>query len=183
MPESSGAQWCARFPTSTDLADLVEPFRSNATAFIAALRGSGALVAIAATYRPAERAYLMHWCCLVAGFRDAQKIFHQIAPGHVPAMPGIDIDWSCGGSVGAATAAAVAMREAYGIVFPAALVSRHTQRLAVDMTISFAGELDVPNSGGGVHHITSQQDLWPIGATYGVHKLASDPPHWSSDGH
>jgi len=26
-------------------------------------------------------------------------------------------------------------------------------------------------------------DLQTVGAAYGVNKLASDPPHWSSDGH
>jgi hypothetical protein len=26
-------------------------------------------------------------------------------------------------------------------------------------------------------------DLWAVGATYGVLKLPSDPPHWSSNGH
>lgn len=26
-------------------------------------------------------------------------------------------------------------------------------------------------------------DLYAVGATYGVQKLVSDPPHWSDDGH
>ena len=31
--------------------------------------------------------------------------------------------------------------------------------------------------------IKAASDLYPVGASYGVHKLESDPPHWSADGH
>jgi hypothetical protein len=30
---------------------------------------------------------------------------------------------------------------------------------------------------------TTSANLHAVGASYGVHKLASDPPHWSTDGH
>lgn len=178
----SGPAWCTLFPTSQSLSDLVDPFRADASEFINALRTAGASVTISATYRPPERAFLMHYCCLVAGYRDAQKIFHQIAPSDVPPFAGIDIDWTCGGDGGAARAAAVAMRQGYDIAFPAALVSRHTQRLAVDMTITFQGVIQVQSATGSQIPAACQSDLWPIGASYGVHKLPSDPPHWSSDG-
>jgi hypothetical protein len=58
------------------------------------------------------------------------------------------------------------------------------------MNISWSGSLvirdgagksetiaDQPHSGAGNRH------LWAVGATYGVYKLASDAPHWSSNGH
>ncbi|HEY2010515.1 MAG TPA: hypothetical protein VGH23_16115 [Rhizomicrobium sp.] len=183
MAESAGAQWCARFPTSASLGDLAEPFQGNAKAFIDALRDAGASVSINATYRPPERAYLMHFCCLVAGYRDEGKVFHQIAPGDVPAMQGVDIDWTCGGDPGGARAAAVAMRQGYEIAYPAALVSNHTRRLAIDMTIQFTGAISVKTGHGSLAAAACQSDLWPVGKSYGVIKLPSDAPHWSVDGH
>lgn len=189
MLEPSGAAWVAQFPTSVSLDDLADPFRTNERAFLAALSAARARVSISATYRPPERAFLMHYCCLVAGYRDKAGAFHQIAPAAVPVMPGVDIDWTHGGDQGAAIAAAVAMRQAYGIAFPAALISRHTQRLAIDKTIAWDGTLVIADKSGGVHSIAEgprsgmNPSLWKIGATFGVHKLASDPPHWSSDGH
>lgn len=189
MAESSGPQWCARFPGSALTSDLADPFRERVDTFIAMLRSCGATVVISATYRPPERAFLMHYCCLVAGYRDKAQVFHQIDPKDVPAMDGIDIDWTHGGDLGAARAAAVAMRTGYGIVYPAALVSRHTQRLAIDMSISWKGTLAAHDAQGRLVEISSQPRdqtnamLAVVGKSFGVIKLASDPPHWSQDGH
>src|SRR5271154_3851556 len=58
----SGRAWVARFPTSASVADCAQPFRDNLNAFLAALGAAGANVNIAATLRPLQRAYLMHWC-------------------------------------------------------------------------------------------------------------------------
>lgn len=175
MPEISGAQWCARYPTSTALVDLIEPFRSNLVAFVDSMRAGGASVAFNATYRPQERAYLMHWCCMIGnGGHD---------PTAVSPLAGVDIDWTHGGDQAAAKVGAQAMMQGYDIAFPAALVSRHTQRRAVDMTIRFSGAIQVKNKSGLVCVVAAQIDLVPIGATFGVIKLASDPPHWSDDGH
>lgn len=187
--EASGPQWCARFPGSALTSDLADPFRTGVETFIAMLRSCGASVSIAATYRPPERAYLMHFACLTAGYRDKANVFHQIDPKDVPAMAGVDIDWSHGGDTGAARAAAVAMRTGYGIAFPAALVSRHTQRLAVDMSISWKGTLAAHDAHGKLVEISSQPRdqtnsmLAVVSRTFGVIKLVSDPPHFSSDGH
>lgn len=183
MTEAAGANWCTRFPGSVAIDDLVEPFKTGVNAFIAALRGAGASVDISATYRPPERAFLMHWACLIAGYRDADKIFHQIAAGDVPANPAVKIDWTCGGDPGAARSAAVAMVREFGIVYPAALASRHTERRAIDMTIRFPGSIMVATRSGRLLPAASLNDLVPIGATYGVMKLKSDAPHWSEDGH
>lgn len=175
MLEPAGAQWCARFPTSSSIGDLVEPFRDGCSAFIAALKAAGASVTVSATYRPAERAYLMHWCCMIGdGGQD---------PAAVPAMAGVSIDWTCGGDRAKAKAAARAMMTGYNIAFPAALVSRHTQHRAIDMTVHWQGSISVKDHAGVAHQVAAQVDLVPIGKTFGVIKLASDPPHWSDDGH
>src|SRR3954462_6980097 len=81
----SGAAWVAKFPTSTSIADLADPFKGKADAFISALRKAGATVTISATLRPPERAYLMHW-----SFRIAKEGYD---PAKVPVMTAVDIDW------------------------------------------------------------------------------------------
>jgi hypothetical protein len=104
-------------------------------------------------------------------------------------MPGVNIDWAHGGSILAARDAARRMMADYEIQFPAALESRHTQRRAVDMTISWSGTLNVRDFDGQMHGIASgprdgsNPELIKVGATFGVMKLVSDPPHWSDDGH
>lgn len=181
MAELSGQQWCARFPTSAKLDDLTPEFGDSCRAFISALKKAGATVSIAATYRPVERAYLMHWCCMVGG--SGQD------PAGVPPMKGVNIDWKHGGSIVKARAAAQKMMAAYQIKFPAALVSRHTQRRAIDMTIGWTGTLKIRDFHGVEQSIStgprngSNPKLIAVGATFGVIKLPSDPPHWSDDGH
>lgn len=174
--EKAGAQWCARFPTSKKTIDLASPFREDVEQFIEALRAAGATVTVSATYRPVERAYLMHWCGMVANSgQDPQAI---------PPMDGVNIDWTCGGDRAAAKKAAAAMMAGYNIAYPAALVSRHTQRRAVDMTIALPdGGIAVKGRDGKTVKVTGQTGLVPVGKTFGVIKLASDPPHWSDDGH
>jgi hypothetical protein len=181
MAEVSGPGWCARFPTSTSLDDLVPDFGDRVRAFLSRLRAGGATVDIAATFRPPERAYLMHWCCMVGG--SGQD------PSAVPHMAGVAIDWAHGGSTPSARAAARQMMARYQIKFPAALISRHTQRRAIDMTIGWKGSLRITDFNGQAHVIDggprsgSNPQLIHVGATFGVIKLVNDPPHWSDDGH
>jgi D-alanyl-D-alanine dipeptidase len=160
MSEPAGALWCGRYPTSTSISDLVEPFRGNVLEFISALEAQGARVTVSATYRPVERAYLMHYACMIAQ--------GQMPPDAVPPMEGVDIQWDLGDPMATRTAASD-MTKGYGIVYPAALVSRHTQRRAVDMMITS-------------FHLTGQA-LWDMGRGFGIIKLVSDAPHWSDDGH
>ena len=181
MSEPSGAQWCARFAPSQSLDDLLPDFADQVHAFISQMTKAGASVSIADTYRPPERAYLMHWCCMVgASGQD---------PRAVPPMPGVGIDWAHGGDTGAARQAAQAMMAGYQIQFPAALTSRHTQRRAVDMTIGWNGTLSIGDFNGQSHAIASgprdgsNPQLIAVGASFGVIKLVTDPPHWSDDGH
>jgi predicted chitinase len=178
-PELSGPQWTSRFPTSRDIADLEPDFARDVTGFIDALKAAGAHVDISATYRPKERAYLMHWCWLVAK--------RQANPAQVPPMKGVAILWDHG-SLPKSCAAAQKMVDAYGMAFVAALNSRHTERRAVDMTISWSGPLPIKQKDGSTVKITTQprngsnRQLVAVGAGYGVIKLITDPPHWSDDG-
>lgn len=189
MGEVSGPVWCDRFPTSTAIEVLAEPFRGNLQHFMAALAMAGATIHVAATYRSPARAFLMHFACLVAGFHDHAGLFCQIEPAEVPFHPGVNIDWTHGGNVAAARDAARRMVAEYGIQYPAALVSRHTQKLAVDMAISWVGALSIMDASGVLHVIAegprdgTNPQLVVVGATYGVLKLMGDKPHWSSDGH
>jgi hypothetical protein len=181
MSEPAGPQWCARFPTSDRLEDLLPDFGDACRAFISAMKKGGASVAVAATFRPPERAYLMHWCCMIGG--SGQD------PASVPPLAGVAIDWACGHNLTQARSAARAMTAEYQIQFPAALVSRHTQRRAIDMTIGWQGTLTIVDFDGATHHIAggprngSNPELIAIGRRFGVVKLPGDPPHWSDDGH
>jgi hypothetical protein len=179
--EPSGPAWCARFPPSKSLDDLLPDFADRVRAFLSALSRAGAHVSIADTYRPPERAYLMHWCCMVGG--SGQD------PHAVPPMAGVAIDWTCGGAIAASRDGARRMMAGYQIRFPAALTSRHTQRRAIDMTIGWQGTLSIRDFDGRPHAIASgprdgsNPELVAVGRSFGVIKLVSDPPHWSDDGH
>lgn len=184
--ETSGSAWVAQFPTSVATDDLVQPFRGNVDNFIAALRGGNAAVNIAATLRPPERAHLMHY-----SFRISREGFD---PATVPEYQGVNICWvhrDANGNVNlpASTGAARAMENAYAIRFRPALQSRHTQGRAIDMNITWAGNLTMQTAGGGAQTITTlprtgagNVELHAVGAGYGVLKLVADPPHWSDDG-
>ena len=57
------------------------------------------------------------------------------------------------------------------------------------MTIGWNGTLTVRDFDGVLHRIGSSPqsgqnpELIQVGKSFGVLKLASDPPHWSDDGH
>lgn len=183
----SGASWVAKFPTSTSTADLVDPFKSNVSSFIAALQKAGATVSIGATLRPKQRAYLMHW-----SFRIAKQGYD---PTKVPGMTGVDIEWVHRTPAGhvdlkASRSAASEMVAGYGIVYRPALSSRHTEGKAIDMTVTWsAADLTIAPPKGTPVSIKSKPrdggnpELHKVGKSFGVIKLVSDPPHWSSDGH
>ena len=149
----AGPAWCDRYPTSREVMDLVEPFRARVRAFLGELAKRGCQVHVAATRRPPERAYLMHWAWMVA--REG------VAPADVPAHdPPIPIAWTLDG--------ARAMVAAYGLAYRPSLTSRHIAGRAIDMTVS--------------GWLGSAEELHELGASFGVRKLVSDPPHWSDDG-
>lgn len=185
-PVPSGPEWAICFPASNSLDDLVPDFRDNTRQFVQALVNAGAHVFVAITRRPPERAYLQHWSVMVAQ--------STVKPEDVPPMPGVNIIWAhtdADGNINQAesVAAAQQLTKAFAIQFPAALVSRHTQARAVDMTISWSDRLSIKRKDGSSAVIDdgprngSNPDLVQVGKTYGVIKLVSDPPHWSDDGH
>lgn len=182
----SGISWVSKFPTSRDVEDLLPPFRDNVKRFLAALSDAGCSVTISATYRPRERAYLMHYA-----YRIARE---GLSPVGVPSLSGVDIQWDHRKTNGqldltASRNAAEDMVLGYGIAFKPALNSQHTRKLAIDMTITWSGTIKIKNASGQVVTISTTPrtgqngNLVRVGATYGVIKLQSDPPHWSSDGH
>lgn len=181
MVKSSGHSWCAIYPTSVSVSDLIEPFRTGVSCFLAALKLAGAECSISATYRPPERAYLMHWAWMVGN-----GLAHM---ADVPPMQGVDIDWTHGGDVAAARNAAKEMIAAYGIRYRPSLTSRHCERRAIDMHISWDGVLKIRGASGTLVVISSMprngesnRDLQAVARGFGVIKLVSDPPHWSDDG-
>lgn len=183
-PALSGAAWWranqARFPNSARLADLNPPFRDRATTFVNALKGAGARVEISSTLRHPIRAYLMHYCWTVANGIDA--------PGSVPPKPGCTIGWDHG-NLARSKAAAREMVDLFGMAHVAALQGRHIDGHAVDMDVDWSGTLSIRDASGHVHALgaprsgVSNSGLHAVGATYGVHKLVTDKPHWSIDGH
>ena len=111
-----------------------------------------------------------------------------LAPTAVPVMEGVDIEWAHvdGNGVSNNSAAVQAARDmvaGYRIVHPPSLTSRHTERRAIDMTISGAIGKSIRNASGQESIANPSADLHRIGRGYGVVKLLSDPPHWSDDGH
>ena len=180
MPTLSGAGWVSRFPTSSSTNDLAMAFRTGVNNFVAALRAAHATVSISATLRPPERAFLMHF-----SYRIARE---NMDPATVPTMAGVDIEWvhrdaKRAVNLAASRAAASAMVNGYQIVFRPALNSNHTRGLAIDMSINHYANKNINNASGVAVMVRTAANLHALGATYGVHKLASDPPHWSSDGH
>ncbi|MBL9102626.1 MAG: hypothetical protein JNL82_16895 [Myxococcales bacterium] len=183
----SGVGWTASFPTSNSTGDLAGDFRGNVERFLAALVAAGATRRISATLRPPKRAFLMHYAYRIA--------VEGLDPADVPAHPEIDIQWvhtrADAPDLLASREAAQAMVSAYGIVDRPALTSRHIEGLAIDVTISWTGDLTVALPDGTTRTITTtprtgmNAELKEVGALYGVIKSrrgAKDPPHWSSDG-
>jgi hypothetical protein len=180
VSQLSGPHWVARFPTSRSSDDLDQPFQSKVEAFVGALEAAGAEVQIFATRRPAERAYLM---------RCAWDISHgRLEPADVPTMPGVDIEWDHGDDA-ASIAAATEMVDYFWLAHRPSLNSRHIDGRAIDMHITWTGKLKIVDGKGKTRTISAPRNgaenraLHAVGASYGVRKLVTDAPHWSSDGH
>jgi hypothetical protein len=146
---------------------------------------------VAATYRPPQRAYLMHWAWLIVK-RDRD-------PATVPSMDGVDIQWMHEDPEGnysrpLSIAAARAMVVGFDIdrlgVAPA-LQSRHTLGYGIDMSISWNGMLEIPDADGNIIQIRTlprtglNLQLRRVGESYGVikyNRTGRDDPHWSDNG-
>ncbi|WP_436876521.1 peptidoglycan-binding domain-containing protein [Siccibacter turicensis] len=191
MKQCSGPYWITTYPGSKSVNTLAPSFRYGVENFLAALEHAGAQIIISATLRPPERAWLMHW---------SWKLFHrQVSPFDIPVHNNINIEWLHRNrnnevDIERTREAARQMVYAYGMqnlcVAPA-LHSRHTEGKAIDMTISWLGNLMLKGSKGNTVCISSlpqdgmNAELHAIGAEYGVikyHGGSHDKPHWSSDG-
>ncbi len=183
--EPSGTAWVTRFPTSQSTDDLMPVFRDEANRFIAALKAANASVKISETYRSPERAYLMHYAYVIAR--------ENFGPAKVPAVEGVNICWFHRDAEGnidlpASKQAAEQMVKAYNIAFEPTIDSLHIERRAIDMTISWQGDLKIVDGTGKLTVIKSEPrngnnaELHKVGASYGLTKLVSDPPHWFDDG-
>jgi hypothetical protein len=179
----SGKAWWhanqANYPNSAVLADLASPFRENAARFIEALKAAGARVSVSATRRNENRAKLMNAC-----WRVAEGSLH---PRDVPTIQGCSIVWDHGDEESSRRCARE-MVDLFQIAFQPSLTSLHIQGRAVDMTISWEGTIQVKDAQGKPRAVSAPRSgqnkvLQTIGASYGVIKLASDPPHWSDTGH
>jgi hypothetical protein len=130
----------------------------------------------------------------------AWRIAHgDIAPESVESRAGVDIAWTHRTPTGqidrpASRAAAQALigQSGFHMQHPAALHSRHELRLAIDMTVTWLEPITVTNADPDAENRTvtlppgdsvTGTALHAIGASYGVIKLVSDPPHWSDNGH
>lgn len=177
--EWSGEKWVSRYPTSKSIDDLELGFSNNVRKFISAIESAGGQVRISATFRPIERAYLMHYCWRIAK--------EGLAPEKVPKMKGVDIDWEHKSKDGvpnknAAIMAAKKMVLGYNIIHKPSLTSRHTEKKAIDMTATGVIGLLIKANDGEFIEVKNSDDLYRVGASYKVFKLVSDPPHWSVDG-
>jgi hypothetical protein len=179
----SGAAWWhanqARFPNSHSIEDLASPFRESVRSFVDALTAAGAAVKVSSTLRNRKRAYLMQCCWDIAK--------GQIEPAKVLAEAGVDIVWDHG-EIASSKAAAQAMMDLFGLAHRPSLKSLHIEGLAIDMDITWQGTLEIRRKNGETVAIGAPRDgaantrLHEVGASYGVKKLATDPPHWSSTG-
>lgn len=182
-PLLSGAGWWhahqARYPNSAKLGDLVSPFRERATAFVQALRSAGASVTISSTRRSKTRAHLMHYSWRVSR--------GEIAPKAVPAVKGCVITWDHG-DLAKSRRGAREMADLFGIAFAPSLTSLHIDGRAIDMKIAWTGTLEIRDAEDKLVKLAAPRSgdastgLHAVGASYGVVKLASDPPHWSDNG-
>jgi hypothetical protein len=180
----SGSAWWhanqATYPNSSSVSDLAPEFRPKVEAFITALHKAGASVEVSSTLRNKKRAYLMHYSWTIAN--------GSIAPESVPAAPGVDIIWDHGDDA-KSKAAAQQMVTLFSIQYQPSLASLHISGLAIDMDIAWKGKLTIKHKSGQVVAIGAPEDgatntnLHRVGASYGVLKLLSDPPHWSSTGY
>lgn len=178
----SGASWFrnqqAKYPNSDSLTTLDGSFKKKVEPFLAALKAAGVAVRISSTRRNKHRAYVMHHCWMIAK--------GKLSAAEVPLDPECDIVWDHG-SAAASVDAAKAMVECFALRYQPSLNSRHIAGRAIDMTLSWTGEVKIKDALGRVHSLASPQDgsnptLHKVAATYGVIKNLKDPPHWSDTG-
>jgi hypothetical protein len=180
----SGKDWWranqASYPNSREIDDLESGFRSRVEDFIGSLKRAQAMVVVNSTRRNAIRAHLMHYSWKVA--------YDEVDPKDVPKCAGLDIEWDHG-ERDVSRKAAQEMVNLFGMAHIASLTSNHIRGKAIDMNISWKDTLLLTRPAPILTKIDSRprtgqnRELHDFGATvFGVRKLVSDPPHWSSNG-
>lgn len=180
----SGKDWWQanqrRFPNSSEIDDLEADFKSRVEDFIASLKQAGASVRISSTRRNADRAYLMHYSWTIANGEDDPK--------DVPARGSVGIVWDHG-DIDKSREAAREMVNLFHLAYKPSLTSNHILGKAIDMDISWTGDLVLTKPAPLLATISSRpktgqnSELQDIAATtFRVFKLKSDPPHWSYNG-
>ena len=188
MESLSGKSWANKFGHSTEISALNEPFRQNVDSFLKAL--AVLKPKIVSTYRSDEHQYLMYW--------SSQIAYHGVKPEDVPHWPGVDIVWihkKPNGDVDpdASRAAAQELAQEMGVPPGTAVAlpgkSNHADRIAIDLVISWKGDLTVdgmPLRGGtGDKQLDGfNKDLAALGLKYNVKKgqAKGDWMHWSATG-
>lgn len=181
----SGAKWWkanqAKYRNRRGLEYLEGDFRQKASKFVASLRKAGATVSIGSTRRHKIRAHLMHYSWKLSK--------GDIRASEVPSIAGLDIQWDHGNEE-VSRKAAKEMVRLFNMAHIASLTSNHIRGKAIDMTITWKGELVIevpgqvkpvvirtgPRTGAG------NKELHRVGRSFGVKKLRNDPPHWSHNG-
>jgi hypothetical protein len=176
--------WANKSATkSDDVDDLSDPFKTNVKAFMKALVDAGAKIKVTTTTRDAKRAYLFHWSWLIA--------LGKAEPSEATAMSGVDIQWDHGST---SKDGAQEMVDGFSLAVPPdstnapALMSNHIAGKAIDMYITWTGELKVKKKDGTIVNVPYLNNanlnakLHAVGESYSVKKLKTDAPHWSIDG-
>ena len=185
----SGKYWVSwaekNAKNSNDIDELEASFKTNAVAFINALKEAGASVQISTTTRSAMRAYLFHWSWKISQGKCKASDATQ--------MKGVDIDWDHHDDE-KTKSAALEMVNGFGLAIPPkstvapSLTSNHIVGKAIDLTITWKGEIKIKkkdNSDVAVAYMTdvnANTTLHEIGKSYGVIKHTKDAPHWSFNG-
>jgi hypothetical protein len=185
MSNLSGKDWWKKnqsnYPNSRDVNDLHSDFVDKVQKFISILRAGGAIVNVSSTKRNAIRAYLMHYSWCIAN--------NEISPSDVPKMKGVDINWDHGNN-DLSVSAAQEMVELFNLAYKPSLTSNHIKGLAIDMNISWKGDLFIgplPNNEyrgilDGPKNGVNNRELHEVGELFEVYKMKKDPPHWSYNG-
>ena len=181
----SGTSWWRanqrRYPNSRNIDDLEADFRKKVKTFVDALKEGGATVNISSTKRNRIRAHLMHYSWKVSR--------NMIAPDKVPKMEGLDIEWDHG-DLKKSRKGASEMVNLFNMAHIASLKSNHIEGKAIDMTITWRGNLTIQVPGRenpvvistGMRNGNKNRELHKLGREFGVYKLVKDPPHWSYNG-
>ena len=108
-------------------------------------------------------------------------------------VAGVDIEWDHGDAA-ESKAGAQEMVDGFGLAVPPesnvapSLASNHIAGKAIDMDITWTGDLKVKKKDGTIVRVPFMANpnlntkLHVVGESYGVKKPRTDAPHWSSDG-